>query len=89
MKIKETTLFSNDKYKVIFRQADDKEALDIGYKPHTILLIQEGENKVWFNIKYNDNDFTIEKADWLKWYLPKYLIDELKDSIEIYHGALE
>ena len=87
MKTKETILYKSNKNKIILREPNDIEAINFGYKAHVILLIQEGNNKAWFNVRYTDNDFTIEKAEYLKWYLPNYVLDKLRDSIEIYNRA--
>jgi len=85
MKTKETILYKSNKYKIILREPNNIEAINFGYKAHVILLIQDGNNKAWFNVRYTDNDFTIEKAEYLKWYLPNYVLDKLRDSIEIYN----
>jgi len=87
MKTKETILYKSNKYKIILREPNNIEAINFGYKAHVILLIQEGNNKAWFNVRYTDNDFTIEKAEYLKWFLPNYVLDKLRDSIEIYNRA--
>lgn len=91
MKIKEISLFKNDKYELVHRKADDNEAKDRGYKPHTILFIREDENQARLNILYNGaNDFVIPQAEFIKWaFLPKYLVEEIKDSYDIYVESME